>query len=134
MPRPEISWYTPHGPIDPNDFRYRVLHDGRLAIPITRREDGGVYMCVAENQAGKDSFNTTVKVHVPASILDSERYATAVQGSSVLLDCVVDGWPQPTITWQKDFLTLPNNEKYQLLANGSLLVNDVKVCCKNYSL
>jgi hypothetical protein len=36
VPRPDITWYYQGKALDLNDYRYRVLHDGRLAIPITR--------------------------------------------------------------------------------------------------
>ena len=36
VPRPEVLWAKNGEAIDPNDYRFRVLHDGRLAIPITR--------------------------------------------------------------------------------------------------
>ena len=36
VPRPEVLWSKNGEAIDPNDYRFKVLHDGRLAIPITR--------------------------------------------------------------------------------------------------
>ena len=36
VPKPTLTWLKNGSPIDENDYRYRVLHDGRLAVPITR--------------------------------------------------------------------------------------------------
>ena len=64
---------------------------------------------------------------VAARIVESERSVTAVQNSVVELVCEVEGIPFPAITWQKNFIELQSGGRYQILADGTLVINGVKV-------
>ena len=35
-------------------------------------------------------------------------------GSTIALDCAVQGYPNPTVTWTKDSIPLMSNEKLQI--------------------
>lgn len=76
--------------------------------------------------------NSCGMLSVPAEIVDVERYVTSVQGSTVQLSCMVDGLPQPTVIWQKDFLTIFDEGRHQNLGNGTLIISNVKVRSKLY--
>lgn len=39
-------------------FRYRMTPDGTLVIRDMERKDGGVYGCLASNQAGTDTMTS----------------------------------------------------------------------------
>ena len=49
-------------------------------------------------------------------------------GQSVLLNCSARGLPEPLITWTKNDEPLDlDNARFQLLENGSLLIQDVMI-------
>ncbi len=62
-PPPTVSWEKDGKPINPGDYRYRILRSGWLAIPITQMENSGSYMCIAENDAGRATISIDVVVH-----------------------------------------------------------------------
>ncbi|XP_051793299.1 neural cell adhesion molecule 1-like isoform X6 [Acanthochromis polyacanthus] len=57
----------------------------------------------------------------------SEVNATADVGSSALLACDADGFPEPTVTWAHNNVVLETGDKYSLNGDGSELeIRDVK--------
>lgn len=52
---------------------------------------------------------------------------TAVQGSSTLLDCPVQGDPSPVLRWLRDGKPLLRNLRLQTLHNGSLAIYSITV-------
>ena len=55
-------------------FRLRMTPDGTLVIRNTEKKDGGVYGCLASNQAGTDTVTSTLtyigechRAHTPIS-------------------------------------------------------------------
>ncbi|XP_070700339.1 neural cell adhesion molecule 1a isoform X2 [Pempheris klunzingeri] len=57
----------------------------------------------------------------------SDVNATADIGSSALLACDADGFPEPIVTWAHNNIVLETGDKYSLNEDGSeLVINDVK--------
>uniref|UniRef100_A0A8C6W1G7 Hemicentin 2 n=1 Tax=Nannospalax galili TaxID=1026970 RepID=A0A8C6W1G7_NANGA len=87
------------------------------------REDGGTYVCWAENRVGR--VQAVSFVHVKeAPVLQGEAFSYLVEpvGGSIRLDCVVRGDPAPDIHWTKDGLPLPISRLHLRLQNGSLTI------------
>ncbi|GFO38542.1 titin [Plakobranchus ocellatus] len=68
-PAPGIKWYKDRLRIDVSDRHYKIRHydDGKvttatLVIESSEVEDGGMYMCVAENSAGSVSSEGKIRV------------------------------------------------------------------------
>ncbi|RUS90387.1 hypothetical protein EGW08_001882, partial [Elysia chlorotica] len=68
-PAPEIKWFKDRVRVDVSDRHYKIRHsvEGKvtsttLVIEGSEVEDGGMYMCVAENSAGSASSEAKMRV------------------------------------------------------------------------
>ena len=50
--------------------------------------------------------------------------ATALTNTSITIQCSTSGVPAPTVTWTKDGEQIPNDGRYTVQVDGSLLVNE----------
>uniref|UniRef100_A0A674PDJ1 Neural cell adhesion molecule 1a n=1 Tax=Takifugu rubripes TaxID=31033 RepID=A0A674PDJ1_TAKRU len=131
-PPPTIVWKYKGFTIQfSKDVRFRMLDNGHLQIRGIKKTDEGVYNCEARVAArGEiDYKKITVVVNVFPTIRarQSEVNATADIGSSTMLACDADGFPDPIITWAHNNIALESGEKYILNEDGSeLTIKDVK--------
>ncbi|XP_072443760.1 leucine-rich repeat and immunoglobulin-like domain-containing nogo receptor-interacting protein 2 isoform X1 [Chiloscyllium punctatum] len=74
-PLPVISWQSPHRRLitPKSNGRATVLGDGTLELKFTQVQDSGVYMCIASNAAGNDSFSATLVVKGHSENLHGNR-------------------------------------------------------------
>ncbi|XP_061905012.1 neural cell adhesion molecule 1-like isoform X1 [Entelurus aequoreus] len=112
------------------DVRYRHMENGHLQIRGIKKVDEGTYTCEARvMQTGELSFKMIeVVVNVLPTIRarQSEFNATADIGSTALLACDADGFPEPTVTWAYNNVVLESGDKYSLNEDGSeLLIREV---------
>ncbi|XP_078414721.1 leucine-rich repeat and immunoglobulin-like domain-containing nogo receptor-interacting protein 2 [Cetorhinus maximus] len=63
-PFPIISWQSPRRRLITlkSNGRATVLGDGTLELKFTQVQDSGVYICIASNAAGNDTFSVTLLV------------------------------------------------------------------------
>ncbi|XP_054873414.1 neural cell adhesion molecule 1-like isoform X12 [Amphiprion ocellaris] len=113
------------------DVRFKILSNGHLQIRGIKKTDEGMYNCEARVTArGEIDFRMMkVIVNVLPTIRarQSEVNATADVGSSALLACDADGFPEPTVTWAHNNVVLETGDKYSLNGDGSELeIKDVK--------
>ncbi|XP_051793297.1 neural cell adhesion molecule 1-like isoform X4 [Acanthochromis polyacanthus] len=113
------------------DVRFKILSNGHLLIRGIKKTDEGMYNCEARVTArGEIDFRMMkVIVNVLPTIRarQSEVNATADVGSSALLACDADGFPEPTVTWAHNNVVLETGDKYSLNGDGSELeIRDVK--------
>ncbi|XP_068809627.1 hemicentin-1 isoform X4 [Struthio camelus] len=125
VPPPVLTWYKDGYPLSSSD-KVLILPGGRvLQIPRAQAEDAGRYTCVAVNEAGEDSIHYDVRVLFPPSISGAEgdlpEEVTVLVNKSAVMDCVANGSPAPSITWQKDGHLLAEDDKHTLLSNGRRL-------------
>uniref|UniRef100_A0A3Q1CEF1 Neural cell adhesion molecule 1a n=1 Tax=Amphiprion ocellaris TaxID=80972 RepID=A0A3Q1CEF1_AMPOC len=109
------------------DVRFKILSNGHLQIRGIKKTDEGMYNCEARVTArGEIDFRMMkVIVNVLPTIRarQSEVNATADVGSSALLACDADGFPEPTVTWAQ----YVSHCCYCLNGDGSELeIKDVK--------
>ncbi|XP_053710640.1 matrix-remodeling-associated protein 5 [Synchiropus splendidus] len=139
LPNPEISWSLPDGTmVNPakqdsrRSRRYVVFDNGTLFFNHVGMREEGDYTCYAENQVGKDEMKVRVKVKAVAAqpqIQDNVREVVRVHyGETVSLRCKVKGEPTPIITWISPThrVIFPTTEKYQMLNDGTLVVQKVQ--------
>ncbi|XP_078379477.1 uncharacterized protein LOC144662528 isoform X2 [Oculina patagonica] len=94
IPTPSISWkkYVQGTAVskDPN-------------TQSSDRKDAGMYVCTASNGVGQDMMaKVYVIVQYPTTIKEATTSAAkSWVGQTVLLKCVSDGVPTPTLTWYK---------------------------------
>uniref|UniRef100_A0A8D2KTM3 Hemicentin 1 n=1 Tax=Varanus komodoensis TaxID=61221 RepID=A0A8D2KTM3_VARKO len=104
-PAPEIAWHKDRQKV-PESVRQRILSTGALQIAFTQPADTGSYMCTATNAAGSSSSSMELTVLVPPKIHSSEDHHTVLEHSEIVLSCVADGIPPPSIIWKKDRVLL----------------------------
>ena len=89
-----------------NTFQWEVNgniigNDRILEVMDINASSGGVYTCIVSNAAGSDSASTTLYV-APYIVTPLDEQTLTVNGSSVNLICEADGFPLPTISWDRN--------------------------------
>uniref|UniRef100_A0A8C8RXS5 Hemicentin 1 n=1 Tax=Pelusios castaneus TaxID=367368 RepID=A0A8C8RXS5_9SAUR len=114
-PHPVITWQK-----EGINVMTTVLPSGSLQIARAAVDDAGTYMCVAQNPAGTALGKIKLKVQVPPSIKPhSKEYIVAVDKSATL-QCEVEGYPVPEITWHKDGRQVTESIRQRILSTGAL--------------
>ncbi|KAJ8916643.1 hypothetical protein NQ315_000288 [Exocentrus adspersus] len=112
-PPPRISWRRENNAILPTGGS--IYRGNVLKIKKIRKEDRGTYYCVAENGVGRGTKrNIAVEVEfAPVVTVPRPRLGQALQ-FDMDLECHVEAYPPPAITWEKDEITLSNNQHYKI--------------------
>ncbi|KAG8249763.1 hypothetical protein J6590_012066 [Homalodisca vitripennis] len=113
-PSPSITWHkeerllTSHGPI------YQTT---------AKKEDAGNYTCKAENKYGVDQQQLAVIVIVPAQIMNNEEENVLLfsNTSETKLVCLIDGIPQPVVSWLKDSVVVKEKDDHRLRPENNIL-------------
>jgi len=123
QPLPSITWSKSVGNM-PED-RTEVMN-GDLTIHSVIKNDGGTYICKAENILGSPSDTAQLMIFSPLRFeVRPPQEVTPVFGLSIHLPCVGESDLKPTIAWTKDGKTsLPVESN--VLQNGTLLITNVK--------
>ncbi|XP_055370413.1 neural cell adhesion molecule 1a isoform X1 [Betta splendens] len=113
------------------DVRFKNLDNGHLQIRSIKKTDEGAYTCEARVMARGEidfrSIKVVVNVLPTIRARQPEVNATADVGSSALLACDADGFPEPTVTWTHNNIVLETGDKYGLNEDGSeLVIKDVR--------
>ena len=121
QPPPNITWYKSIGNLPDS----AAVNNNVLKINNLSKEDGGIYICKAENILGttEDTIQLMVfsrlrfKVRPPAQL-------TAVIGHPMHLPCVAESDLKTTVMWLKDeSLSLPAG--HSILQNNTLIFSSV---------
>uniref|UniRef100_A0AAV2KYV0 Ig-like domain-containing protein n=1 Tax=Knipowitschia caucasica TaxID=637954 RepID=A0AAV2KYV0_KNICA len=130
IPKPTVSWRKNGRLIntDQNQNMYRLLSSGSLVVIAATVEDTAVYECVVSNEAGEDSRQVILSVHVPPSIADELTELVVMRLSSVIIPCTASGVPEPTIHWSRDGTRLSHEgQGYSLLPTGPIEIESVEL-------
>ncbi|KAM3869454.1 neural cell adhesion molecule 1a [Diretmus argenteus] len=131
-PPPTIIWKHKGSKIQvAKDVRFKIMDNNHLKIRGIKKTDEGLYTCEARVMArGEIDFKAIeVIINVLPSIRarQSEVNATADIGSTAMLACDADGFPEPIVTWARNNVVLETDDKYSLNEDGSeLIIKDVK--------
>uniref|UniRef100_A0AAR2LBT8 Roundabout, axon guidance receptor, homolog 3 (Drosophila) n=1 Tax=Pygocentrus nattereri TaxID=42514 RepID=A0AAR2LBT8_PYGNA len=113
--------------------RYSVSMSGELTIKDVHSEDSGYYVCQAISVAGSAISKAMLEVkpgpsdRVPPIIRQGPANQTLARGSTVLLQCHVTGSPPPSIRWEKDGQSLPEDDVHiSLMENGTLHISGLQ--------
>ncbi|XP_056089150.1 neogenin 1a isoform X4 [Rhinichthys klamathensis goyatoka] len=126
---PFVRWEGNKEPLE-LDQRVFALASGALVISNSSEADTGLYRCVIEN-AGPIKTSEEAHLHVlPESgeertleFLLEPQPVSRVVGESVLLPCVVTGYPTASVTWMhRDQLIEDSTGRFEVLGGGSLQI------------
>ncbi|KAI4881751.1 hypothetical protein NFI96_033285, partial [Prochilodus magdalenae] len=113
--------------------RYSVSMNGELIIKDVHSEDSGYYLCQAISVAGSVISKALLEVKpgpsdlVPPIIRQGPANQTLAPGSNVLLQCHVTGSPPPSIRWEKNGQSLPEDDVHiSLMENGTLHISGLQ--------
>ena len=127
QPLPSITWSKSVGNVPE---KRTEVKNGNLTIHSVTKNDGGTYICRAENMLG--SATDTAQLMIFSRLQFKVRppqEVTPVFGFSVHLPCVAESDLKPTIAWTKDGKTsLPVEST--VLQNGTMLITDIKISHK----
>ncbi|KAG8327858.1 hypothetical protein J6590_009661 [Homalodisca vitripennis] len=153
-----INWFKDSHPLDSESFPdsdltiIRDLEDfsSVLAIPHVDSRHSGNYTCMASNPAKRALYTATLLVtavtacsaftqdssarrhsfvRLPPTWVVEPQNKAAKLGQPAILDCKVEGFPQPTVLWKKvsgEVLGHYRDISTGVLANGSLLIESVR--------
>eukprot|EP00794_Sanderia_malayensis_P006842 gene6842-7610_t len=105
--------------------RYERIAKGMLAINDVQFADRGIVECIAKSTIGEDRRLAHLTVNVKAAAKIREKLVQSESGHNVTVVCDVQGFPEPTVTWERVDGTMPTNA---VILNGSRLLqlNNVK--------
>ncbi|KAG8003177.1 Hemicentin-1, partial [Nibea albiflora] len=113
-PPPRLVW-THNDMFIMASSRHRMTPDGTLVIRNMEKKDGGVYGCLASNQAGTDTMTSTLTyIESPVVTVALSEILIGI-GETTVMACSASGTPQPEIRWYKGDVQL---------SSSSLLVVD----------
>uniref|UniRef100_A0A673NGZ5 Neogenin 1a n=1 Tax=Sinocyclocheilus rhinocerous TaxID=307959 RepID=A0A673NGZ5_9TELE len=120
-----IRWEQNKEPVE-LDQRVFTLPSGALVISNATEADAGLYRCVIDN-AGPTKTSEEAEIQIlPERTLEflmEPQHVSKVVGESVLLPCVVTGYPTAYVTWtHKDQLIEYSKGRFEVLGGGSLRI------------
>ncbi|XP_027016607.2 roundabout homolog 1 isoform X1 [Tachysurus fulvidraco] len=123
-PEPNITWRKDGVLINTTDEHYTELN-GKLIIAPARKQDSGVYICVAANIVGvRESRAARLTVLEKPVILREPEDVSVSLGESAHFFCEAKGDPMPTVEWNREQGPLPNG-RYLVNPDQSLQIHYV---------
>ena len=141
IPAPEITWRRENDAVLPTGgliYRWVILNNyffiivkciivhynitnlrsGNIfKIPSVAKEDRGNYYCIADNGVGrKKKHRVNIEVEfAPVVVAKGSRLGQALKYHTNL-ECHIEAYPPPVITWHKDGVQLTDNQHYTILS------------------
>ncbi|CAB3388930.1 Hypothetical predicted protein, partial [Cloeon dipterum] len=126
-PDPNIEWLRNGSSIE-NNPRYLIsrMAEGicKLEITKTLQDDAGRFSCRAINEAGRAEVEATLSVKEPVPTVSPPTFtktlesARVKEGSSHQLECIVHGYPLPTVQWYKNGVCVDSSPDYTIGFNN----------------
>ncbi|XP_025160955.1 titin homolog isoform X2 [Harpegnathos saltator] len=111
-PEPRVHWTKDGEKLDTSSSRCKTRYENGMAyleLHDVLPEDTGLYMCVAENIHGTTISESTLKVYYdykptysPPTFVRSIKDIYRYSDHKLVLECRVQGYPAPTVSWLKD--------------------------------
>uniref|UniRef100_A0A452F193 Hemicentin 2 n=1 Tax=Capra hircus TaxID=9925 RepID=A0A452F193_CAPHI len=122
VPAPVVSWSKAGTRLGVRGSGYRVSPSGALEIGQALPIHSGRYTCTARNAAGMTHKHVVLTVQASPVVKPLPSVVWAVAEEEVLLPCEASGIPRPSITWQKEGLSVPAGAGTQVLPSGQLRI------------
>ena len=130
QPQPKVTWLQAVGTLQRG--RTTVLN-GALTIYKVTKNDGGTYICKAENILGSVSVAALLMIFSPLrfKVRPPQEVTSAMFGSTLRLPCAAESDLRPRITWIRDGkFSLPG--EFFILQNGTLVIQNIKKSHQGY--
>uniref|UniRef100_A0A4W3JWV4 Hemicentin 1 n=1 Tax=Callorhinchus milii TaxID=7868 RepID=A0A4W3JWV4_CALMI len=132
VPAPEVKWFKGDLELRPSNFLRIDTSQGTLRIQGSQDLDAGDYMCVATNEAGRDTGQVTLEVGSAPTFFQSPLDISVDIGSNLTLPCQAQGYPEPRVRWRRlDGLSIYSRPRavslVTQLTTGSLFFNNLWV-------
>ena len=127
QPLPSITWSKAVGNVP--EERAEIMN-GNLTIHSVTKNDGGTYICKAENILGSATDTAQLTIFPPLRFkVSPPQELTPMIGSSVRLPCVAESDLRTTVTWTKDGMSsLPVESR--VLQSGAMIITNIKTADK----
>ncbi|KAM6170210.1 hemicentin-2 [Rhynchocyon petersi] len=122
VPAPVVSWSKAGTQLGVRGSGYRVSPSGNLDIGQALPIHAGRYTCTARNSAGVAHKHMVLTVQASPVVKPLPSMVQVVEEEEVVLPCEASGIPRPTITWQKEGLSIPAGARIQVLPSGQLQI------------
>ncbi|XP_037653920.1 hemicentin-2 [Choloepus didactylus] len=121
-PVPVVSWSKAGTQLGMRGSGYRVSPLGALEIGQALPIHTGRYTCTARNSAGVAHKHVILTVQASPVMKPLPSTVQVLAYEEVVLPCEASGIPRPTITWQKEGLSIPAGARTQVLPSGQLRI------------
>ncbi|XP_038235782.1 neurofascin isoform X33 [Dermochelys coriacea] len=103
-PIPTLRWFKNGQGSALDGENYQKHENGSLEINMARKEDQGIYTCVATNILGKAENQVRLEIKDPTRIVRGPEDLIVKRGSMVRLDCRIkhDSTLKLSVAWLKD--------------------------------
>ncbi|XP_044938536.1 hemicentin-2 isoform X2 [Mustela putorius furo] len=122
VPVPVVSWSKAGAQLGVRGNGYRILPSGALEIGQALPIHTGRYTCTARNSAGVAHKHVVLTVQASPVVKPLPSVVRALVAEEVLLPCEASGIPRPSISWQKEGLSIPAGASTQVLPTGELRI------------
>ena len=102
FPVPTVTWLYKNTPVNFNMFPGIYQMGTNLVIPVTSSAMTGDWTCEAKSSVGDAVKTYNLDILLPPTIQTQKKNMVKeiVETGDIVLDCIVDGEPKPTITWK----------------------------------
>ena len=124
QPHPSITWLKSVGSLPRERAKVK---NGALTIYDVTRNDGGIYICKANNMLGSASAMSLVVTFPPLrfKVIPPKEVTPDRFGSTILLPCSSESDLRTKITWTKDGKSSLPADTY-FLPNGTMVLLSIK--------
>ncbi|KAF7658577.1 hypothetical protein LDENG_00010770 [Lucifuga dentata] len=119
-PQPTVTWTKGGAKLGSRGGSYRVLPTGVLEITAAVPSHAGRYTCSARNPAGVAHKHLSLIVQEPPEIRPMPEEVQVVLHHGTVLPCEFQGFPRPSITWQREGVPIAAGHRLAVLSNGAL--------------
>lgn len=111
-PTPSISWKRAGDALIPAGGN--IFNGSILRIHDVSYQDRGLYYCIAENGIGQpDQRQVNFEVEFPPKITAPRPRVAQALDYDIELECKVEGFPAPQVSWYKDDTQILNEGDYR---------------------
>ncbi|XP_075689566.1 hemicentin-1 [Rhinoderma darwinii] len=122
VPHPMVYWSKDGIHLPAEGQSYKTLASGSIEVARAELSHAGIYTCKAVNEVGSAQIYINLHVQEVPVIQSQAEYQEGILNHSVTLSCEAIGTPLPTLTWQKEGVTIKTGNHYTILSNGSLKI------------